>query len=103
MNEIIEKKSNIELDNIIERLIGIGFCQPKYYKATVWKYANLVMQELCNMRLVYPFDFGRGKGKYKSNADEETIYKRAKESTKIQEYSKKYLNYIAKFENSISK
>ncbi|MCC0642190.1 MULTISPECIES: hypothetical protein [unclassified Clostridioides] len=96
MNEIIEKKSNIELDNIIERLIGIGFCEPKYYKVTVWKYANLVMQELCNMRLVYPFDFGRGKGKYKSNTDEETIYKRAKESTKIQEYSKKYLSYIAK-------
>ncbi|MCC0726439.1 hypothetical protein KGF36_11520 [Clostridioides sp. ZZV14-6009] len=106
MNKTIEKNSNIELNNIIERLIGIGFCEPKYYKATVWKYANLVMQELCNMGLAYPFDFGRGKGKYKSNADEVTIYKKAKESTKIQEYSKKYLNYITKFEeqeNSISK
>ncbi|HCQ5967491.1 TPA: hypothetical protein ACVT6Z_001440 [Clostridioides difficile] len=103
MNEIIEKKLNIELDNIIERLIEIGFCKPKYYKATVWKYANLVMQELCGMGLAYPCDFGRGNGKYNTNIDEEVIYKKAKESTKIQEYSKKYLNYITKFENSISK
>ncbi|HBF9751348.1 hypothetical protein [Clostridioides difficile] len=55
------------------------------------------------MGLTYPFDFGRGKGKYQTNIDEETIYKRAKENTKIQEYSKKYLNYIAKIKKSISK
>ncbi|HBY2741684.1 TPA: hypothetical protein MIY35_004300, partial [Clostridioides difficile] len=59
------------------------------------------MQELCSMGLTYPFDFGRGKGKYQTNIDEETIYKRAKENTKIQEYSKKYLNYIAKIKKSI--
>lgn len=103
MNKTIENNLNIEINNIIERLIGIGFCQPKFYKQTVWKYANLVMQELCSMELVYPFDFGRGKGKYESNVDKDTIYKRAKENTKIQEYSKKYLNYITKIKNSISK
>ncbi|EGT5282748.1 hypothetical protein NMJ53_012055 [Clostridioides difficile] len=103
MNKTIENNLNIELNNTIEHLIGIGFCEQKYYKPTVWKYANLVMQELCSMGLTYPFDFGRGKGKYQTNIDEETIYKRAKENTKIQEYSKKYLNYITKIKNSISK
>ncbi|MCC0645427.1 hypothetical protein KGF41_14265 [Clostridioides sp. ZZV14-6150] len=96
MNKTIKNNLNIEINNTIEHLIGIGFCEPKYYKATVWKYANLVMQELCNMGLVCPFDFGRGKGKYQTNIDKEIIYKRAKESRKIQEYSKKYLNYITK-------
>nr|WP_312985337.1 hypothetical protein [Clostridioides sp.] len=96
MNKIIEKSLNIELDNAIEKLIGIGLCQPKFYKPTVWKYANLVMQELCNMKLANPFDFGRGKGKYITNIDKEIIYKKAKENIQIKKYSKKYLNYITK-------
>ncbi|HBH1338298.1 TPA: hypothetical protein KRL47_001357 [Clostridioides difficile] len=39
MNKTIENNLNIELNNTIEHLIGIGFCEQKYYKPTVWKYA----------------------------------------------------------------
>lgn len=54
----------------VKTLVGIGFCQPKFYKASVWRKAKKLMDEvLCPNQLAEPFDFGRGKGKYKSIKD----------------------------------
>lgn len=51
----------------IYRLVAIGFCQPKFYKKSVWTAAKKLMDGvLCPNDLAYPFDFGRGKGKYSS-------------------------------------
>jgi hypothetical protein len=59
----------------LENLINIGFCQPKFYKAAVWKKANHLMMQLCKGGKVQPFDFGRGKGKYNSNSEMKDIIK----------------------------
>jgi len=51
-------------------LVGIGFCQPKFYKKNVWRKAKQLMDDVvCPNGLAYPFEFGRGKGKYKSEFD----------------------------------
>ena len=50
--------------DVMETLVMIGFCQKSFYKPTVWKYANRMMQELEKIGLVVPHDFGRGKGKW---------------------------------------
>lgn len=54
----------------VKTLVGIGFCQPKFYKASVWRKAKKLMDEvLCPNQLAEPYDFGRGKGKYNSAKD----------------------------------
>lgn len=51
----------------VESLVGIGFCQPKFYKPGVWRKAKKLMDTVvCPNGLARPFDFGRGKGKYDS-------------------------------------
>jgi hypothetical protein len=50
-------------------LIGIGFCQPKFYKRAAWLRAKKVMDYFVTLNCgVIEHDFGWGKGKYsKSN------------------------------------
>lgn len=49
----------------IENLVAIGFCQPKFYKPSVWARAKRLMDTVvCANGLAVPFDYGRGKGKY---------------------------------------
>ena len=51
-----------------EGLVRIGFCQPKFYKRSVWLKAKKLMDELvCPAGLAKPFDFGKGKGKFSSD------------------------------------
>ena len=58
----------------IHRLVAIAFCQPKFYKRSVWNAAKKLMDEvICPNRLAYPFDFGRGKGKYSSDLDIDVV------------------------------
>ena len=61
-NQIDRLNRRVDLEN----LIGIGFCQPKFYKPAVWQRADRVMQKLCELTesSVRRHDFGRGKGKY---------------------------------------
>ena len=54
----------------IHRLVAIGFCQPKFYKRSVWQAAKNIMDDIvCPHNLAYAKDFGRGKGKYGSDLD----------------------------------
>jgi hypothetical protein len=56
-----------------EHYIGIGFCQPKFYKRSVWLKAKRIMEWLCdNTPYVERYDFGRGCGKY--NAKQSISY-----------------------------
>ena len=49
-------------------LVGIGFCQPKFYKRHVWLKAKRLMDTYAVPNsLAYPHDLGRGKGKYSTN------------------------------------
>lgn len=61
-----DKETSFYIDTYqAEKLISIGFCQPKYYKPSTWQKAKKVMNELCSFNIgVKPFDYGRGKGKY---------------------------------------
>ena len=54
------KKTDAEIKNLIE----IGFCQPKFYKPSVWAKAKRVMEKLRKTEYVTAFNYGRGKGKY---------------------------------------
>jgi hypothetical protein len=46
-------------------LIGIGFCQPKFYIPSAWRKAKAVMDRLVSLDCgVIEHNFGRGKGKY---------------------------------------
>ena len=74
-----------------EHYVGIGFCQPKFYKPHVWQKAKQIMEWLCdNTPHVKRYDFGRGKGKYitveslpkPTNADLAAIYDNANERLK---------------------
>lgn len=49
----------------IRTLVNIGFCQPKFYKTSVWRKAKALMDEVvCPQGMAFPHDYGRGKGKY---------------------------------------
>jgi len=51
----------------VEHLISIGFCQPKFYKRNVWQKAKRIMDTLCeHTNYVIPYNYGRGKGKYRT-------------------------------------
>ncbi len=64
----------------IDRLINIGFCQPKFYKPTTWRKASRVMEYLITKGLVIPYDYGRGKGKYSMSNDDHSIDDISKEA-----------------------
>tara|TARA_B100000809_G_C15124506_1_gene525632 strand:- start:636 stop:998 length:363 start_codon:yes stop_codon:yes gene_type:complete len=62
------------------RLVGIGFCQPSFYKRHVWLKAKKLMDNLvCPNELAFPHNFGHGKGKYESNFDIDEVKERTVE------------------------
>ena len=51
-------------------LVAIGFCQPKFYKRSVWLKAKRLMDNVvCKSGLGTTHDFGFGKGKFTSEHD----------------------------------
>lgn len=48
---------------LVLKFCQIGFCQPKFYKASVWKRAEIVMQLLVKLGYVVERKL-HGKGKY---------------------------------------
>ena len=49
----------------LEHMVSIGFCQPKFYKRSIWIKVNKLMEFICQRtEYVKPHNFGRGKGKY---------------------------------------
>lgn len=84
INKLIKNNQKVNLDNIvtqslfvsggtlddkdvkkyIDNYVGIGFCQPKFYKPKAWKRAKVLMEYLVKKKKVVPHDYGRGKGKY---------------------------------------
>lgn len=65
-----EWQKNKLSEDEIHNLIGIGFCQPKFYKRHVWTKAKKLMDEVVVPQgLAYPYDYGFGKGKYESNLE----------------------------------
>jgi len=82
------KQSHLDIEQIKE-LISIGFCQPKFYKQSVWRHAKIVMEWLCDNTdgRVTHFDYGKGKGKYQCEGSH-TLY--------IEEWANKYFKFIKK-------
>ena len=48
----------------IKHLINIGFCQPKFYKASVWKKAKTLMLDVCKKVPEVYYEPIRGKGQF---------------------------------------
>jgi hypothetical protein len=58
----------------VRDLVGIGFCQPKFYRQSVWKKAKALMNEIIIPNgWAFPYDYGFGKGKYSTDLDIETV------------------------------
>lgn len=64
-----------ELYEYVDRYIHLGFCQKKFYKASAWNRAVVLMGIAIKLGLAKPNDFGRGKGKYDSIISNEEIIK----------------------------
>ena len=62
----------IEVEDLI-KYVGIGFCQPKFYKQTAWNRAKKCMNKLIELGFVKEFDYGYGKGKYTTTEKGEEI------------------------------
>lgn len=90
-----------EIDNAIKEMVGIGFCQPKFYLPTVWKYADKMMKRGIEVGVVVPHDFGWGKGRY-ATADRDmsipevvAIMRKDSEARKLGEKYDKYLDKLS--------
>ena len=66
------------LEDEIRSLVGVGFCQPKFYKRSVWLKAKALMDEIIIPNgWACPHDYGYGKGKYSTDLDIETVKEHA--------------------------
>ena len=62
----------------IRTLVGIGFCQPKFYKRSVWLKAKALMDEVIIPNgWAYSHDYGHGKGKYSTDLDISSVKEHA--------------------------
>lgn len=68
--------SEKEAKEYLKRYVNIGFCQPKFYKVSVWNRAKKLMNYLVSKKLAIKKDFGRGKGKYDSKYSVTEILKK---------------------------
>ena len=59
----IQGLTNAEIDTHV----SVGSCQPKFYTPEAWRKGKRMLDIACNLGLAYPYDFGRGKGKYLSD------------------------------------
>ncbi len=48
------------------KFVGIGFCQQKFYTTAAWNKAKKAMSILVEYGYAEAYDFGRGKGKYRT-------------------------------------
>jgi len=64
---------NTENQKELEKYVGIGFCCPKFYKPASWRKAVKCMNKLIELGFVIPYNYGRGKGKYKTTEKGDAI------------------------------
>lgn len=91
-----------DIDNAIGDLVGIGFCQPRFYLPTVWKYADKMMKRGVALGHVAPFDFGRGKGKYTSERDNTELAAILKADPEARQIAENYAKYLKNVEKRIA-
>lgn len=59
--------SKDEAEQFFSHYVNVGFCQKKFYTFQAWSIATDLMTELISAGLAYPYDYGRGKGKYETD------------------------------------
>jgi hypothetical protein len=57
----------------VARFVGIGFCQPKFYKPAAWYRANKTIQVLISEGYAVPHNYGHGKGKFNKTAKADNL------------------------------
>ena len=66
LNQLLESiDTPPDIAEVISKLVYIGFSVKRVFKPTSWRYATKMLDRACELDLAYPYDFGRGKGKYK--------------------------------------
>jgi hypothetical protein len=54
----------------VKSMIGIGFCQPRFYRTNEWRRAKRFMDNVvCPAGFATPCNYGRGRGKYSTQFD----------------------------------
>ncbi len=84
------------MDNnkVLKDLIWAGFGHFGGYNQTTKNYLHRIMMVACDMGLAYPFDFGRGKGKYKTNnVDVKEVIEGLKNNPEAIAITEKFINY----------
>lgn len=97
--EIKESAEDIpSTSDIIENLVYIGFDKLGAYKPFVQRCAKDMMALAIEKDLAYPFDFGRGKGKYKTQdgVKIEDVVDALKDDEKAKAIAKRYLSRMLK-------
>ena len=61
------KKRAVTVDKVIDSFLGIGFCQPKFYKPSVWAKAKKIMLFLASMNIGIIHKPYHGKGHFWTN------------------------------------
>lgn len=84
------------VDTYIKELVKIGFCQPKNYKRTVWKYANEMMELAVDMGLAKPYDYGLGKGKYTCDGNISSVADKMVSNDDATQIAVRYVKYLDK-------
>ena len=85
------------MDNnkVLRDLVYAGFGHSGMYTQTVWRYISSIMNIACKLNLAYPYDFGKGKGKYKTtdNISIDDIVKALQGNTEALEATEKFIRY----------
>lgn len=85
---------------LLEQLMRMGFCQPKFYKRSVWEKANALMKALEGQGLVYACDMGRGKGKWSTYFSYDYILDATIIDKEVDTILTKYDKYLKRLENN---
>lgn len=91
------KSKGVSIEDGIDQLVRIGFDKFAPYKPSTIKVVKELMNRACELGLAEPYDFGRGKGKYRTTVDSiEAVKSGLIDDPKAREIAKNYVNKINK-------
>ena len=85
------QRKGVSIEQGIDNLVGIGSDKLAAYKPAVAKAAKATMDRAVAKGLAEPFDFGRGKGKYRSDLSHDDIVKGLIDDEETRNIANRYL------------
>lgn len=80
---------------VLKELILAGFGHFRGYNQTVTNYLHRIMKVACKLNLAYPYDFGKGKGKYQTydNVSIEEVIEKLQNNPEALKITEKFIQY----------